>query len=141
VETNAIKRPSSVIADSELEPFAGVAPSGVEASDVTAVQLVKAFTQLRTNISSAPAGFGAVAPRFVAVEVNVTKSTPAEATAGFALGPLAGVAPSGVETRKVVGAHVDDVWPLQVSRRKICGLMPSNVRLETRFVTNDANAT
>lgn len=141
VDTKAIKRPSLVIADSELAPLAGVPPPGVETSVVNAEQLVNAFTQLRTNISCAPPGFGAVAPRFVAVEVKETKSTPVEAIAGLELGPSAGVVPFEVETRNVVGAHVDVVTPLQVSRTKICAVTPSKVRLETRFVAREAKAT
>ena len=105
VDTKAMNRPSLVIADEELAPLAAVAPSGVEARVVTAVQVVKRLGQLRSNISCVPLGFGAVAPRFVAVEVNVTKITPDEAIAGLELEPLAGVTPSGVETRKDVGAQ------------------------------------
>jgi|ERR1700733_11842470 len=127
------------IDDSELEPSAGVTPSGVDIRVVLAVQLFSTHV-LRWKISCAPFGFGAVAPRFDAVDVNETNK-PFSDTEGFELGPLPGVVPSGVDTRKVVGVHVSDATPPHVSRRNTCGVTPSNVTFETRFVASETNAT
>lgn len=52
----------------------------------------------RSKISWAPFGFGAVAPRFVAVDAKETYR-PVFEIAGSELGLLPGVIPSGVETR------------------------------------------
>jgi hypothetical protein len=81
-----------------------------------------------------------VAPRFFAVEAKDTKS-PLVAMEGLALAPFAGVVPSPVEIRKVVGVHVPVVTARQVSRTKTCGVMPSNDPFEIRFVAVETNAT
>jgi hypothetical protein len=127
------------IDDSELDPSAGVTPSGVDTRVVLAVQELSRQV-LRWKISCAPFGFGAVAPRFDAIDVNETNK-PLSATEGFELRPLPGVIPSGVDIRKVVGVHVCDVRPLHVSRRNTCGVIPSSVTFETKFVANETNAT
>jgi hypothetical protein len=123
-----------------LAPFAAVTPSGVDTRSVSAVHEVTAVAHERTNASARPPGFGAVAPRFLALDTNDTKS-PADAMDGLELAPLPGVVPSGVETRKVVGTQVVLATPLQVSRTKTCGVIPSNVALDTRFVASETNAT
>ena len=69
-----------------------------------------------------------------------TKS-PVVAIVGFALAPSAGVVPSAVEIRKVVGVQVLDARPLQVSRTNTCGVTPSNVTFETRFDAVETKAT
>ena len=127
------------IEDSELAPSAGVTPSGVEISVVLAVQVLSTQV-LRWKISCAPLGFGAVAPRFDAVDVNETNN-PVFDIEGFELAPLPGVTPSGVDTKKVVGVHDSDTTPPHVSRRNTCGVTPSSVTFETRFVANEMNAT
>ena len=53
---------------------------------------------LRSKISEAPDGLGAVAPKFVAVEVKETKRPKSEIE-GCELGELPGVVPSAEETR------------------------------------------
>ena len=101
---------------------------------------------LRSKISELPLAFGAVEPKFVAVEVNDTNN-PSSEIEGFELGPLANVAPSGVETRYVVGTQEPDVivvWTvaiLQVLRMYTCGVMPSAVMFDTRLVASETNAT
>src|ERR1700735_1808 len=127
------------IEDSELAPSAGVTPSGVETRVVLAVQVLSTHV-LRWNISCAPFGFGAVAPRFDAVDVNETNN-PLSDTEGFELAPLPGVMPSGVDTKKVVGVHVSDTTPPHVSRRNTCGVTPSKATFGTRFVANETKAT
>lgn len=92
-----------------------------------------------------PLGFGAPGPRFVALEVNEMKAPPVD-TVGFVLAPLAGaMTPLGavpsVEIRKVVGVQVLDVAPPHVLRTNTCGVTPSNVTFDTRFVASDANTT
>jgi hypothetical protein len=129
-----------LIAVCVLAPFAGVTPSGVDMRSVSAVQLVTAVAHVRANVSANPPGFGAVAPRFLAVDTKATKSPP-DAIEGAELAPLPGVVPSAVETRNVVGEQVVLVTPLHVSRTKTCGVTPSNVAFETRLVASDTNAT
>ena len=102
--------PHAESADWPLAPSAGVAPSGVEINVVTDRQvlfvLVMVVIQVpRSNTSDKELGFGAVAPRFDAVEVKETNS-PSSEIEGFELGPLPAVEPSGVDTRKVVGTQV-----------------------------------
>jgi hypothetical protein len=129
------------IDDSELAPSASTTPSGVEIRVVFAVQVFSTHV-LRRKISCAPfaPGFAVALSRFDAVEVNETNE-PVSDTEGFELGPLAGVFPSGVDIRKVVGVHDPDTTPSHVSRRNTCGVMPSKVTFETRFVANETNAT
>jgi hypothetical protein len=95
--------PQAESVDCPLAPSAGVVPSGVEISVVTDTQvlvvLVIVVMQVpRSKTSASELGFGAVEPRFDAVEVNATKS-PSSEMEGFELGPLPAVAPSGVDTR------------------------------------------
>lgn len=135
-----MKRPVLEIAVCVLAPFAGVTPSGVDTRSVCPVHVVACVAHVRENASANPLGFGAVAPRFVAVETKATKRAP-DVIDGAELGPFPGVVPSGVETRKVVGEQVVLGTPLHVSRTKICGVTPSNVALETRFVASDTKAT
>jgi hypothetical protein len=139
VEANATNWPVLEIDDSELAPSAGVTPSGVEIRIVLAVQVFETHV-LRWKISFVPLGFGAVAPRFDAIDVNETNKPPSD-TAGFELGPFPGVIPSAVDTRKVVGAHVWDGKPPHVSRKNTCGVTPSSVTFETRFVASEIKAT
>ena len=134
-----MNRPVLEIDDSELAPSAGVTPSGVDTRVVLGVQ-VFAMQVLRSKISCAPSGFGAVAPKFVAADVNET-NVPFSVTAGWELAPLPGVVPSGVDIKKVVGVHVVDARLPHVSRRNTCGVTPSNCTFETRFVANETNAT
>src|SRR3984885_2906863 len=112
--------------DCPLAPSAGGGPSGVEISVVTDTQVLVVLVMVvmqvpRSNTSDSALGLGAVEPRFDAVEVNATKS-PSSEMEGFELGPLPAVAPSGVDTRYVVGTHVSlgavvtIVAMLQVSR-------------------------
>jgi len=121
VEAKATKRPFAMVlevhallmvvvtlpqadsADCTLGPSAGVVPSGVEISVVTPTQvlvvLVIVVMQVpRSKISDWALGFGAVDPRFDAVEVKETKS-PSSEMEGLKLSPLPNVTPSGVETR------------------------------------------
>jgi hypothetical protein len=108
----------------------------VSPSDVTHVD--------RINISAAPPGFGAVAPRLVAKEAKATNK-PVFEMAGCELAPLPGVVASGVETRYVVG--VQDAFgavggtALQVLRMYTCGVRPSTLTSRTRFVASETNAT
>ena len=102
-EVLVVVLPQEATVDCPLAPSAGVVPSGVETRVVRGVQtlvvvLIVVMQVLRSKISCEDAGFGAVAPRFDAVEVKVTKS-PSTEIAGFELGPLPPVTPSGVETR------------------------------------------
>lgn len=127
------------IDDSALAPSAGVTPSGVEIRLVLAVQ-VFSTQELRWKISSAPLGFGAVAPKFDAIDVNETNDPEADIE-GFELTPFPGVIPSGVDIKKVVGVHDSETTPPHVSRRNTCGVTPSSVTFETRFVANETNAT
>src|SRR5580704_14223555 len=108
--TVVVTLPQAESVDCPLGPSAGVVPSGVETRVVTETQvlvvLVIVVMQVpRSKTSAKPLGFGAVEPRFVAAEVNETKS-PCSEMAGFELAPLPEVTPSGVETRKVVGTEV-----------------------------------
>src|ERR1700723_3586434 len=91
--------PEAESVDCTLGPSAGVVPSGVEISVVTETQVLVVLGVVvmqvpRSNISDSAPGFGAVGPRFVAVEVKETKS-PSSEMEGFELAPLAKVAPSG----------------------------------------------
>src|SRR5580692_8280668 len=102
--------PQAESVDCTLGPSAGVVPSGVEISVVTPTQvlvvLVIVVTQVpRSKISDWALGFGAVDPRFVAVEVKETKS-PSSEMEGLELSPLPNVTPSGVETRYVAGTQL-----------------------------------
>jgi hypothetical protein len=97
VDANAINLPVLEIEDSELAPSAGVTPSGVDIRVVFAVHSSVKHV-LRSKISSAPFELGAVAPKFVATDVNETYN-PLEAVEGFELAPLPGVVPSGVDIR------------------------------------------
>jgi hypothetical protein len=120
VEAKATKRPSCEIAGWTLAPLAGVTPSGVEMRVVAIAQPAAAVTHVDVSKTScAPLGLGAVAPRFVAVDSNET-NRPVFAIAGCELAPLAGVTPSGEETRNVVGMHVgfcvNGVTPAQMVR-------------------------
>lgn len=128
------------MAVSVLAPFAGVTPSGVEARSVSAAHVVRRFGHARTNVSAKPFGFGAVGPRFLALDTNATNSAP-DAIDGLELALFPGVVPSGVETRNVVGEQVTLTTPLQVSRTNTCGVTPSKVALETRFVASETKAT
>ena len=83
---------------------------------------------------------GADAPKFVEVETKATKAAP-DAMDGLELAPLPGVTPSAEDTRKVVGEQVTVTTPLHVSRTKICGVTPSKVAFETKFVATDTKAT
>jgi hypothetical protein len=115
-EAKATKRPSAVIEELELAPLAGVTPSGVEMRFVTPVQTEALKAQVREKISCSPLGFGAFVPRLFAEEVNdmLVAKFPTE---GFALALLAGVVPSDVEIKNVVGTHVVLAGaPSQVSR-------------------------
>jgi hypothetical protein len=136
----ATKRPVLEIAVCVLAPFAGVTPSGVDIRSVSAAQVVTCVAHERVKASANLPGFGAVAPRLLAVETKATKA-PLDAIDGAELGPFPGVVPSGVETRKVVGEQVVLGTPSHVSRTKICGVTPSNVALETRFVASETKAT
>lgn len=146
VDANATNRPVGEMADCTFVPLAGVAPSGVETSDVCPAQVLALKVHPRTKTSDRPPGLGAVASRFLAVEVKETNS-PLVAIEGFALAPFAGVIPSEVEIRNVVGAQapvvpvVVVVSPRQVSRTNTWGVIPSNVTFETRFVAVETNAT
>jgi hypothetical protein len=145
-----VSLPQDEMEDCTLAPSAGVVPSGVEIKVVTGVQVLVELVMvvihvLRSKISDVPAGFGAVAPRFVAVEVNEINN-PSTEIAGLELGPLPNVTLSGVETRYVVGTQVPGfvvtiVAMRQVSRIYTCGVMPFAVILVTRFVASETNAT
>lgn len=137
--------------DCMLAPSAGVVPSGVEINVVTGVQvlavlLIVVTHVLLSKISELPLEFGAVEPKFVAVDVNETNN-PSSEMDGLELGPLPNVAPSGVETRYVVGTHAPDVMVvwfvviLHVLRMYTCGVVPFAVMLVTRFVASETNAT
>ena len=115
VEANATNLPVLEIEDSELAPSAGVTPSGVDIRVVFAVHS-SVRQVLRSKTSCAPSELGAVAPRFVATDVNDTYN-PLEAVEGLELAPLPGVVPSGVDIKYVVPVQVVPVTPLQVSRK------------------------
>jgi hypothetical protein len=123
-----------------LAPFAGVTPSGVDMRSVSPAHVVSSVAHVRENTSANPPGLGAVAPRFRAIDTNATTDAPLESE-GFELGPFPGVVPSGVETRKVIGEHVVLARPPHVSRTNTCGVTPSKVALDTRFVASDTKAT
>jgi hypothetical protein len=140
-DVNAMKRP--VVPETAvcvLAPLAGVTPSGVETRSVSPIQVVIDVAQVRVNASASPLGFGAVAPRFRAVDTNATTDAELEID-GAELGPFPGVVPSGVETRNVIGEHVVLATPPHVSRTNTCGVTPSNVALDTRFVARDTKTT
>lgn len=106
----AVELPQLEMLDSLLAPSAGVIPSGVDTKVVKPTQVLSVspmlVTQvLRSKISEAPRGLGAVAPRFVARDVKET-NRPVFEIDGFELAPLPCVAPSGVETSIVVGTQV-----------------------------------
>jgi hypothetical protein len=136
----ATKRPVLEIAVCVLAPFAGVTPSGVDIRSVSPVHVVTCVAHVRAKASASLPGFGAVAPRLLAVDTKATNAPP-DAIDGAELGPFPGVVPSGVETRKVVGEQVVLGAPSHVSRTKICGVTPSNVALETRLVASDTKTT
>src|SRR5260370_31121544 len=101
---------------------------------------------LRWKIAELPLGFGGVEPRFLPVDVKETNN-PSSDIDGLELTPFPNVAPSGVDTRYVVGTHVPEVVVvgvvviLQVLRMYTCGWMPSAVMFATRFVASETNAT
>lgn len=144
--------PQEEMDDWILAPSAGVVPSGVEINVVTGVQVLSVLAMvviqvLRSKISDGPGGGVDSVPlmRFVAVEVNEINN-PSTEIEGFELAALPNVAPSGVETRYVVGTQVPGlvvtiVAILQVSRMYTCGVMPSAVIFETRLVASETNAT
>jgi hypothetical protein len=115
VDANTINRPVFEIEDSELAPSAGVSPSGVDIRVVLAVHSSVRHV-LRSNTSWSPNVLGALAPRFVATDVNETYN-PLVAVEGFELAPLPGVVPSGVDIRYVEPVQVVPVTPLHVSRK------------------------
>src|SRR5579863_7415194 len=99
VEANATNRPSSEIDDSVLAPSAAVAPaSGVEIRLVVCVQLVTPKHSDCQKTSCAPFGFGALGPRFVALEVKDT-NVPLLAIDGCVLASFPVVTPSAEDTR------------------------------------------
>src|SRR5580693_4541526 len=146
-----VSLPQDETDDWSLAPSAGFVPSGVEISIVTGVQVLSVLLMvvthvLRSKISELPFGFGAVEPKFAAVEVKETNN-PCSEIDGFELTPFPKVAPSGVDTRYVVGTHVPEVVVvgvvviLQVLRMYTCGWMPSAVMFVTRFVASETKAT
>jgi len=136
-----MKRPfAPEVAVCVLAPFAGVTPSGVDTRSVSPVHVVSRVAHVRENTSASPFGFGAVAPRFCAVDTNAITDAALEID-GAELAPFPGEVPSGVETRNVVGEHVMLGTPPQVVRTKTWGVTPSNVALDTRFVASDTKAT
>ena len=140
-EVKAMKRPFvPEVAVCVLAPFAGVTPSGVDTRSVSPVHVVSSVAHVRENTSASPLGFGAVAPRFRAVDTNAITDAALEID-GAELAPFPGVVPSGVETKNVVGEHVVLGTPPHVLRTKTCGVTPSNVTLDTRFVASDTKAT
>ena len=140
-DVKAMKRPlAPEVAVCVLAPFAGVTPSGVDIRSVSPVHVVISVAHVRENTSANPLGFGAVAPRFRAVDTNAITDAALEMD-GAELGPFPGVVPSGVETKNVVGEHVVLGTPPQVLRTKTCGVTPSNVAFDTRFVASDTKAT
>ena len=137
---NATNLPLFEIAVCVLAPLAGVTPSIVEMRSVSPVHVVTCVAQLRTNASARPVALGAVAPRFRDIETNATYNPP-DPIDGAELGPSPGVIPSRLETRSVVGEQVVLGTPPHVSRTNTCGVTPSNVAVETRFVASDTKAT
>jgi hypothetical protein len=138
-----------------LLPFEGSAatPLGALASVVFAEQATPLWTLRHvflTKIFSTPVTFD---PRFVACVANATTGPEVHdvvefaaqfcPTLGFSLKPFAGVVPSTVDTRAVLGEQPPLIRsPLvvvsQVSLTKICCTPPVD---EPRFVAADANAT
>jgi hypothetical protein len=119
-DAKATKRPSGEIADCVLAPFAGVVPSLLEMSCTVWTQPEAAVTHVDVSKTSEyRLGFELGDGRFVAAEEKETNS-PVFAIAGSELGPSAGVEPSGVETKYVVGTHdevcVNGVTPEQIVR-------------------------
>jgi hypothetical protein len=140
-DVNAMKRPVvPEIAVCVLGPFAGVTPSGVEIRSVSPVHVVINVAHVRVKASASPLGFGAVAPRFRAFDTNAITDAALEID-GAELCPFPGVVPSGVETRNVIGEHVVLATPPHVLRTNTCGVTPSKVALDTRFVASDTKAT
>jgi hypothetical protein len=118
IDVNAIKRPFvPETAVCVLAPFAGVTPSGVDTRSVCPVQEVNCVAHVRVKTSARPLGFGAVAPRFRAVDTNAIRDAAVDID-GAELGPFPGVVPSGVETRNVTGEHVVVGTPPHVTRTK-----------------------
>lgn len=140
-EVKEMKRPFvPEVAVCVLAPFAGVTPSGVDTRSVSPVHVVISVAHVRENTSASPFGFGAVAPRFRAVDTNAITDAALEMD-GAELAPFPGVVPSAVETKNVVGEHVVLATPPHVLRTKTCGVTPSNVAFDTRFVASDTKAT
>ena len=113
VDVVVVSLPQDDTDDCMLAPSAGVVPSGVEINIVTGVHVLSVLEivvthVLRSKISELPLGFGAVEPKFVAVDVKETNN-PSSEIEGFELGPFPNVVVSGVETRYVVGTHVPGV--------------------------------
>lgn len=140
-DVNAMNRPFvPETAVCVLAPLAGVTPSGVDTRSVSPVHVVTNVAHVRVNASARPLGFGAVAPRFRAADTNAITDAALEIE-GAELGPFPGVAPSGVETRNVVGVQVVLTTPPHVLRTNTWGVTPSKVALDTRFVASDTKAT
>lgn len=140
-EVKAMKRPfEPEVAVCMLAPFAGVTPSGVDTRSVSPVHVVSSVAHVREKTSANPLGLGAVAPRFRAVDTKAITDAALEID-GAELGPFPGLVPSGVETRNVVGEHVVLGTPPHVLRTKICGVTPSKVTFDTRFVASETKAT
>jgi hypothetical protein len=121
LEAKATKRPLLEIADSLLSPSAGVVPSGVETRLVAGAHVLPVVPMVVTHVALMKISFtgpGLGAPRLGADDVNETKS-PWLAMAGCELGPSAGVVPSSVDTRYVVGVQelLAGGTMLHVSRR------------------------
>ena len=98
-----VSLPQDETDDCTLAPSAGVVPSGVEINVVTGVHVLSVLAMvvahvLRSKISELPLGFGAVEPRFVAIEANETNN-PSSEMEGCELAPFPNVALSGEETR------------------------------------------
>src|SRR5262249_8618960 len=117
-----------------------VCTSGVDMRSVSPVQVVSCVWHVPENASANPLGFGAAAPRFRAVDTNAITDAAVEMD-GAELAPFPGVVPSGVETKNVIGEHVVLGTPPHVVRTKTCGVTPSNVAFDTRFVASDTKAT
>src|SRR5271155_2933582 len=127
-----------------LRPFAGVEPSGVEASRVVATQFAGATTTTPVQVSRTYTCWVGPSPgiRFMLVDAKATKR-PSSEMDGSMLGAFDGVTPSGVETRLTTGAQVLPTAPIVVTQVELSNtwLMASGFDPVTRFVALDTNAT
>src|SRR5579863_51316 len=139
-----VEVPQRLMLGFSLNPFAGVVPSGVEASTVDAVHVGGVVTVTPVHVSRTYTSCVGPTPgiKFCAVEAKATKRPSCEIE-GSAFVPPAGVTPSGVDTIFVTGAQVLPAMPIvvtQVVRSKI-SFAPARLEPGTRFAAADTKET